>query len=108
MSIVNAKNATRCTVSSVHRCISQIGCWRIQESQKELRGDNIFDATGRRVGRINGSNIFDSVGRRVAQFDGRDIKDTSGRRISTIDNVRKDIDGIGGASLVAMWVFFVK
>jgi hypothetical protein len=26
----------------------------------------------------------------------------------TINDVKKAIDGIGGASLVAMWVFFVR
>lgn len=74
----------------------------------ELRGDNIYDSRGRRVGKINGNNIVDSRGSRVAQFDGRSIKDKVGRRIGTIDNVKEDIDGIGGASLVAMWLFFVR
>ena len=39
---------------------------------------------------------------------GRDIRDSSGSRISTIDDVKKAIDGISGASLVAMWLFFVR
>ena len=55
---------------------------------------------------VNTSEI--AMGARLAEFDGRDIRDSHGSRIATIDDVKKSIEGIGGSSLVAMWLFFVR
>ena len=63
---------------------------------------------GSKVGEVDGKYFKDSHGSKVAEFDGKDIRDSRGSKIATIDDVKKSIDGIGGASLVAMWIFFVR
>lgn len=73
-----------------------------------LDGKYIRDHRGSRLGEIDGKYFRDSRGSKLAEFDGRDVRDSSGSRIATIDDVKKSIDGIGGASLVAMWLFFVR
>jgi sporulation protein YlmC with PRC-barrel domain len=71
-------------------------------------GKYICDGHGSRVGEIDNKYFRDSHGSRLAEFDGKDIRDSHGSRIATIDDVKKSIEGIGGTSLVAMWLFFVR
>lgn len=73
-----------------------------------LEGNNIRDAHGSKVGMIDGKFIRDSHGSKVAEFDGKDLRDSHGSKIATIDGIKKDVDGIGGTSLVAMWLFFIR
>jgi hypothetical protein len=73
-----------------------------------LDGKYIRDRHGSKLGEIDGKYFRDSHGGRIGEFDGRDVRDSHGSRIATIDDVKKSIDGIGGASLVAMWLFFVR
>jgi sporulation protein YlmC with PRC-barrel domain len=73
-----------------------------------LDGKYIRDHHGSKLGEIDGKYFRDSHGARVAEFDGRDVRDSHGSRIATIDDVKKSIEGIGGSSLVAMWLFFVR
>jgi len=73
-----------------------------------LDGKYIRDHRGSRLGEIDGKYFRDSHGSKLAEFDGRDVRDSRGSRIATIDDVKKSIDGIGAASLVAMWLFFVR
>jgi hypothetical protein len=51
---------------------------------------------------------IDNHGVKLADFDGRDVRDSHGSKIAGIEDVKKMIDGIGGVSLVAMWLFFVR
>ena len=44
----------------------------------------------------------------MAQFDGDYIRDSSGSRLGEIKDVHKVIDGVGGMSLVALWVLCVR
>ena len=73
-----------------------------------LDGNYIRDSHSSRVGQIDGKYLRDANGNRLIEFDGRDIRDSRGSRIATIDDVKKIIDGIGGMSLVAMWVLFIR
>lgn len=73
-----------------------------------LNGKYILDQHGSRLGEIDGKYFKDKHGARFAEFDGRYISDSHGSRIATIEDVKKSIDGNGGASLVAMWLFFVR
>jgi sporulation protein YlmC with PRC-barrel domain len=73
-----------------------------------LDGKYIRDSHGSRMGEIDNKYFRDSHGSRLAEFDGKDIRDSHGSRVATIDEVKKSIDGIGGTSLVAMWLFFVR
>jgi sporulation protein YlmC with PRC-barrel domain len=73
-----------------------------------LDGKYIRDNRGSSLGEIDGKYFKDNRGARLAEFDGRDVRDSRGSKIATIDDVKKSIDGIGGASLVAMWLFFVR
>lgn len=73
-----------------------------------LDGKYIRDASGSKVGEIDGKYFRNGSGSKVGEFDGRDLRDASGSKIATVDDVRKAIDGIGGATLVAMWLLFVR
>jgi hypothetical protein len=73
-----------------------------------LDGKYIRDNHGSKLGEIDGKYFRDSHGGKIAEFDGRDVRDSHGSKIATIDDVKKSIDGIGGASVVAMWLFFVR
>lgn len=71
-------------------------------------GKYIRDSHGSKVGEIDGKYIRDSHGAKVAEFDGQTIRDSHGSRVATIDNIKKDLDGTGGISLVAIWWFFIR
>lgn len=73
-----------------------------------LDGTKIRDAHSKLLGTIDGNNFRDAHGSKIAVFDGKLIRDSHGTRIGTIDEIKKTIEGIGGASLVAMWFFFVR
>lgn len=73
-----------------------------------LDGKNIRDSHGSKIGEFDGKHFRDSHGSKVAEFDGKDIRDSKGSKIATIGDVKKAVDGIGGASLVAMWIFFIR
>ena len=72
-----------------------------------LDGKYIRDGHGNKVGEIDGIGFRDSHESKIADFDGRDIRDSSSTKIATLADVKSSIDGIGDASLVAMWLFFV-
>ena len=42
------------------------------------------------------------------RIDGTYVRDSSGKRIRTVDDVRKEIDGPGGATLVALWILLIR
>lgn len=73
-----------------------------------LDGKSIRDGHGSLVGRVDGQVIRDSHGSTVARFDGREIRDAHGMKIGSLEDVRDDIEGVGGASLVAMWILLVR
>ena len=73
-----------------------------------IDGKHIRDGKGSMVGRIDGKHIRDSHGIKIADFDGIDIRDKRGVKIGTIDDVHKSINGVGGISLVALWILFVR
>jgi sporulation protein YlmC with PRC-barrel domain len=72
-----------------------------------LDGKYIKDSNGKKVGEIDGKYIKDSHGKKLAEFDGKVIE-IAGKRIATIDDIKKQIDGVGGVSLVALWVLLVR
>ena len=73
-----------------------------------MDGQYLKDSNGNRVAQIDGNYIKDSNGNRVGQIDGQYIKDANGTRIGTMADVRKEIDGPGGATLAALWVLFIR
>ena len=74
----------------------------------EVDGKNLRDDKGRSVGVVDGKYIRDSQGNRIAEYDGQYIRDASGKRIGNIKDVNKDINGVGGITLVALWLLFVR
>lgn len=58
--------------------------------------------------KFDGKSIGDYNNYRVATFDGKIIRDYNKSQIGTIDDVRKQIDGIGGITLVGLWVLLVQ
>lgn len=74
----------------------------------QIDGKYIKDSHGSRTGEIDGKYIKDGHGSRIAEVDGQYIKDGHGKRIGTFGDVRKSIDGSGGASLAALWVLFIR
>jgi rRNA processing protein Gar1 len=74
-----------------------------------VRGNDIFDSSNRKVASVKGSDIFDSASRKVGSLRGIDIYDAQNRKIGTISDVKKEIDGaMGGASVVALWLSFIR
>ncbi len=73
-----------------------------------LNGTNIYNPVGNIIGNIHGKTIREASGGKIADFDGRNVRDSFGKIIATDTSVKRDIKGIGGVSLVAMWVFFVR
>jgi hypothetical protein len=75
----------------------------------QVDGKIIRDSSGNRLGEVDGEFIRDSRGNRVAQFDGTYIRDGStGNRIGEMKDVHNSIDGVGGITLVALWVLCVR
>jgi len=68
----------------------------------------IRDGHGNKVGEIDGIGFRDSHESKIAEFDGRDIRDLNGVKITTLADIKESIDGIVGAPLIAMWLFFVR
>ncbi len=83
-------------------------CNRSHKRLAEVDGKFIKDDKLRRVGEVNGKYISDAALRRVAEFDGETIKDQALRRVASIGDVKRAIDGPGGITLVALWLFFVR
>jgi hypothetical protein len=62
----------------------------------------IRDAKGNRVTKIDGNLFRHSRDNKVAEVYGRNIRDWRGAAIACLEDVKGDIEGIGGLSLVAM------
>lgn len=62
-----------------------------------------------KVAEVDGDYIKDySNSRKVIEISGNDIKDYSNsRKVATMDDIRKQIDGHGGKTLVALWWYFI-
>ena len=59
--------------------------------------------------RMDGNELKDANYHVVARIDGNDIKDANYNRIGTLDDARRAIDGaMGGVSVAALWIFFVR
>ena len=71
-------------------------------------GKYIRDSHRSKLGEIDGKYIRDSHGSKLAEFDGKVVRDGHGKRIATIDDIKKQIEGVGGVSLVALWVLLVR
>ena len=87
------------------------GRWLKNRSGKRIAQvdkDYIKDDRGSRVGKIDGKKIKDARGSKLAEYDGKYIKDKYGRKIGEMRDVKSNIKGDGGISLVALWVLFVR
>jgi hypothetical protein len=73
----------------------------------QFDGRYFSDARGNRAGYLEGKYILDAQHNRVGEIDGDNIR-LNGSRIGTIADVRKIIDGPGGASLAGFWLLFVR
>lgn len=73
-----------------------------------LDGTDVYDGSGRLVGKIRDDEIKDSHYHTVAKIRGDDIYDENGHRIASMSDVRKAIDGTGGISLAAIWILLVR
>ena len=71
-------------------------------------GKYIRDAHGARIGEVEGKYIRDAHGTRIGEFDGQTVRDSHGSRTSTIRDVQKDIEGLAGIALVALWILCVR
>jgi hypothetical protein len=73
-----------------------------------ISGNDIHDRYGSTVGTISGSSIRDRYGSTIASFSGNNVRDEkAGRSLGSLSDVKRDIEGSGGISMVAMWVLFV-
>lgn len=71
-------------------------------------GNAIRNSSGSKVGEIDGKYIRNAQGSKIGEFDGQVIRDSNGSRLGTMDDVKKKIDGVGGISLAAIWLLFVR
>lgn len=74
----------------------------------EFDGKIVRDKAGTRVGEVDGKIIRDKNGSRMGEFDGINLRDSKGSRVATLEDVKRDIDGIGGTTLAAMWLLFIR
>jgi len=73
----------------------------------QFDGRYFRDARGNKAGELDGKYIRDARNNRIAEIDGDYIR-VNGSRVGTISDVRKIIDGPGGASLVGFWMLFIR
>ena len=74
-----------------------------------IDGGNILDATFQRVGEVRDNEIFDARYQKVAAIQGDDIIDASYQKIGSVSQARNSIDGAaGGATVAALWYFFIR
>jgi len=74
-----------------------------------VKGTYIYDHVNRKVAAIKGECIYDAKNRKVATVKGSNIYDEHNRRIAAVEDVRKAIEGaMGGATVVALWLFFIR
>jgi sporulation protein YlmC with PRC-barrel domain len=71
-------------------------------------GRDVRDAGGKRVGQIDGKYIRDSNGKKIGEFDGQTIRDCNGVRTGTIRDVEKEVDGLSGIAMVALWMLIIR
>lgn len=75
----------------------------------KVSGKYIKDSSGRTLAKIDKDYIKNSSGRTIGKISGSYLKDSSGRTLSSMNDIRKSIDGaIGGTTLAAIWLLFVK
>ena len=75
----------------------------------KLRGNDLYTSSGHHIASLKGSYIYDEHGHKVATLRGTDVYDEHGHKIATINDIKKEIDGaMGGISIVAFWLFFVR
>ncbi len=75
----------------------------------KMKGSDLYDKTNHKLATIRGSNIYDARNHKVASIRGSDIYDERNHKIAKMDDVRKSVGGgMGGASLAALWLFFIR
>ena len=72
-----------------------------------LDGKTYRDASGNKKGELDGNVIRNAAGNVIAEINGDTIR-VNGSTAGTMSDVRRAIDGPGGASLVGFWVLFVR
>jgi hypothetical protein len=74
-----------------------------------VRGNDILDEHSHKVATVRANDILDEHNHKVATVRGDDILDEHNHKISTLRDVKKTIDGaMGGVTVVALWLFFVR
>ena len=73
----------------------------------EFDGKTYRDAGGNKKGELDGKFIRNAAGNTIAEIDGDTIR-VNGAKAGTMSDVRRAIDGPGGASLAGFWVLFVR
>ena len=74
-----------------------------------VRANDILDRMGRKVGSVRGDDIRDKTGNKVGRVQGSSVYDGRNIRIASLSDVRKTIDGaMGGVTVAALWLFFIR
>jgi hypothetical protein len=68
---------------------------------------HVYNGHGSRIGSISGTKIYDEHGSYIGELNGDVIRDQSGAK-TTIADVKKQIAGVGGISLAAVWLLTVR
>jgi len=74
-----------------------------------IKGNDIYNEHGHKIAVMKGNDIYNEHGHKIAVMKGNDIYDEHGHKIETISNIKKQIDSaLGGTSLAALWICFVR
>jgi hypothetical protein len=75
----------------------------------KMRGTELLDGHSHKIATVRGNDILDEHSHKVATVRANDILDEHNHKISTLRDVKKTIDGaMGGVTVVALWLFFVR
>jgi hypothetical protein len=75
----------------------------------KMKGNDLYDNHSHKVAIVKGDDIYDDHSHKIAIIKGSDIYDDHSHKIATMNDVKRDIqDGLGGATLAALWLCFVR
>jgi len=75
----------------------------------KMKGNDLYDNHSHKVASVRGNDIYNEHSHKIATVKGSDIYDDHSHKIATMNDIRRSIEGgIGGASLTALWLCFVR
>jgi hypothetical protein len=74
-----------------------------------MYNDEMRDSSNRTIAKIYNNEIRDTNNNTIVKIVGEEVRDTSNRTLIKMPEIRKLIDNsMGGHSLVALWVAYIR